>query len=569
MASEAKPAHMASATRQPQVEAASGLPCPYRPFRMGFLRFLARAFALFALLLAILLMALGLLVTAVFARLGDDGVLQESLVPLFLPWPSSFLRMLPALALACAEAALLRVVWRHVRVSPAVLCGVVCAILLVAQLAWVGAVGSQGFGYADTRYLVAGGEAIASGDLAPFREAGLPGFVYENLRWYPFQAGGCYLFSLFFRPGAASPYMAFQVSNAVCNTGTAAALFGICHMLTDDERAQRVVCTLLLVCLPLVFSCTFVYGNAIGLFFSVLASLLLMHALREGAPHRAAAAVGCCAAIVVGRVAKSTVTLFFIPLALVAVMAVLERRSLRAVAGTVALIAVTMLTSSIPVRALEAQAGTDFGRGLPTISWIAMGLDYDGRGMPGWWTAEALITFEDTGGDYDAQSTVAKNRIREDGSHFASNPKDAARFFGMKLATEWANPTYQSIYYSTCSEPAPTGAAGAVVRAAAEYDNPLGWHLDAYQLLVYVGFLLYARELFRARDIGCGELVPVLAILAGAFVYLLWEAKSVYVLPYFMMMVPLAAVGLSGAFERHARRASGKDRGKAQEEAAR
>ena len=55
------------------------------------------------------------------------------------------------------------------------------------------------------------------------------------------------------------------------------------------------------------------------------------------------------------------------------------------------------------------------------------------------------------------------------------------------------------------------------------------------------------RALMKKRDIlSC--ILPLI-ILGGLMYHLLFEAKSQYALPYFIMMLPVAACGLSAFYE--------------------
>ncbi len=74
---------------------------------------------------------------------------------------------------------------------------------------------------------------------------------------------------------------------------------------------------------------------------------------------------------------------------------------------------------------------------------------------------------------------------------FAKHPGYAVRFFAVKLATEWADPTYQSLYYlSMCGN-----AAGVRVNPA-DTSTPLGAAssvlidvLDGYQTVTFAAAL--------------------------------------------------------------------------------
>ena len=71
--------------------------------------------------------------------------------------------------------------------------------------------------------------------------------------------------------------------------------------------------------------------------------------------------------------------------------------------------------------------------------------------------------------------------------------------------------------------------------------------MNQHQQIVFCGVLLCVLALFKRRDIlSC--LLP-LVILGGLMYHLLFEAKSQYALPYFILMLPLAAAGFAAMFE--------------------
>ena len=60
--------------------------------------------------------------------------------------------------------------------------------------------------------------------------------------------------------------------------------------------------------------------------------------------------------------------------------------------------------------------------------------------------------------------------------------------------------------------------------------------------------LLSLFELWRRRDME-SSLLPLI-ILGGLLYHLLFEAKSQYALPYFVLMIPMAAFGFGWFFYR-------------------
>ena len=72
--------------------------------------------------------------------------------------------------------------------------------------------------------------------------------------------------------------------------------------------------------------------------------------------------------------------------------------------------------------------------------------------------------------------------------------------------------------------------------------------MNQYQQLVFAGTLLGLAALRKKKDVAC--LLLPLVILGGLSYHLLFEAKSQYALPYFVMMVPLAGCGFASFFKR-------------------
>ncbi len=72
--------------------------------------------------------------------------------------------------------------------------------------------------------------------------------------------------------------------------------------------------------------------------------------------------------------------------------------------------------------------------------------------------------------------------------------------------------------------------------------------MNQFQQLIFFGMLLSLFELWRRRDME-SSLLPLI-ILGGLLYHLLFEAKSQYAMPYFVLMIPMAAFGFGWFFYR-------------------
>ena len=73
-------------------------------------------------------------------------------------------------------------------------------------------------------------------------------------------------------------------------------------------------------------------------------------------------------------------------------------------------------------------------------------------------------------------------------------------------------------------------------------------YMNHYQQLIYLGALLGAVLLWKKRRLPNCTLA--LIVLGGLLYHLLFEAKSQYALPYFMLLLPMAGAGLTALFRK-------------------
>ena len=66
--------------------------------------------------------------------------------------------------------------------------------------------------------------------------------------------------------------------------------------------------------------------------------------------------------------------------------------------------------------------------------------------------------------------------------------------------------------------------------------------LNQYQLIIYLGFLLYI-VFSLLKKVPFINYLPLIYVIGGVLFSLLWEASSRYVFPYFVFMIPCAAYG--------------------------
>gem|GEM_PF-1420623 len=510
---------------------------------------------------------------------ADDGNLTQSMS--IRTWLGADTRLDLALGLvgAIAVLALCRLAWSCGRMldGPSATRALVVGTLLF-QLLVILALQAYDTYWGDS-WMVSDfvDKALAGGVTSLFRGPYRTLFYDARLYFscYPFQATFFWLLYGLRLAFGDLAFMAFQVLSALSTSLGVWALMSLVGSLTSSAGARRVAWVLVALCLPMYWLSTFLYGNAMGCGLAL--AFLAMQARAMGGRGRAAAGwcVGSLVPLALALCVKATFVLFAIGAVLAWLVVALCRGRAWGLVGCVAVVACAHALSGLPFSALRAASGGyEFGEPLTTLNHIELGLrmgagefyvSVDGgvyEYAPGGWSNHANAVWQASGENADVQNEVATHELAADVLGFASHPLFAARFFAVKLATEWADPTYQSLYYlSMCGN-----AAGARVNPADESASlgiacaRLTNLLDGYQTVTFaaaLGLLVLACRRWGSGQDGPAPLEvrasrATALLLAAVFFtgfgcYLLWEAKAVYVLPFAIAVIPLASAGLSAA----------------------
>ncbi|MFC0265145.1 hypothetical protein [Alloscardovia macacae] len=557
---------------RPARAAASAAPAPARAASARAARFLASAaYALTGLTLTFLL-TLSLIFTVLFVRAGEAGDRITERVDYNPATPAGFalflaLTAVTAIALLLAIDRLRKVPRRRLLIG-------LLIWVLVAQILWIVAIGLVAYSYPDSRSLMDAAHILVTGDTAKFSPEYCPRggtdpaclarkmpSPYNYFRYYPFQAGPALWYVIIFALFGSYNVVAFQVVSAVAITGLVAVLWRMGAFIGLNQTGFAAFSVLVGTCAPLLLFCAFVYPNAVGFAITMAGAWLIAEGVRGAEGSRSLRHIATLVAgflvCGIGITFKSTFQILLLAVLAALFVAVLATRQYWQFGFGLLGAFGALRLSQLPTVLLEHWVGQRFGRGLPTISWIAIGLgSREGRGE-GWWTGFALRAFNDTQGSYAAQSEISRQFIRERIESFSHAPGEAAGFFTRKLASEWAEPTFMTELYSKhgTSWSGFHGPADFLLTGAGS-GAFLGWQ-DIMQCLVYVfalvgvGALLWSAGSSGVKAHALFTRMFLTASFLGGFLcFIFWEAKGIYTLPFFILLLPLAALGMQVVSQR-------------------
>lgn len=403
----------------------------------------------------------------------------------------------------------------------------------------------------DQASVCAAAEGFRKGDYSLLTQDSYERYLYI----YPHQLGLTALIELIFLLFGNGNYLAFELLNCLGAALCVYSGYRIVKLLTERRRAWIYYLCLAACCFPLLFYTVFVYGEIPSIMLCLLSVwLFLEYWKKERTWYFLGSTLFVCLAVLI----RSNSMIVVVAMLCILAVTALGRRKLRPL--LLALVLVVSMTGSRKVlnTYYENRADLTLNDGAPMILWVAMGLQ-DTAGAPGWSNGYILHAYwGECDFDGEAAAAMGKADIKNSFSRFRAEPAYAGAFFLEKFTSQWND--------STCECFAMTHVNGEARGPIANsmYDGKLHalmtWFMNQYQSLIFGGvFLWLLFGFWRKKDL---ETQILLITIFGGFLFsMMWEAKGRYILPYFVMMVPMAASGLEELAERGKSWLSGQKQG--------
>ena len=371
-------------------------------------------------------------------------------------------------------------------------------------------------------------------------------FVNESFfEWYPFQVGTAYYFMLVFRLFGAPGILPIVLTNAAWLSLCVWCGYWMTGAYCRDPRARGVYLILAALCIQPVLYSPICYGELPSFGCCWLALVCAVKFSRGGGWRWLLLLAG---AAMLGVVVRSTSMITVLAIVLVFAVEFFclrdRRTSLRN--GAALLMVLVIFAAGVKIgdvlsRYMEFRYGVELKDGMPKSSWLVMGVKESGLG-PGWFGGWRNWVYEASHGDMELADVKSKIELKNQFRMFAEDPAYAAEFFGNKMASQWSDPTFQCLANYYKEESAKSGLVTALYEG--ELHQTAIAVMDRYQSVVYLAALAGALALYRKKDEGIACTLPLVVFLGGFLFYFFWEAKGRYCLPFFMMLLPVAAEGV-------------------------
>ena len=248
----------------------------------------------------------------------------------------------------------------------------------------------------------------------------------------------------------------------------------------------------------------------------------------------------------IATLARRNTLIVLIAVGIYSLLLCLKKRKLQYIlTGIVVILSATVALKAVDVM-YEYRSGYPSGIGIPSILYVAMGLQ-ETEGRAGVYNRYHQALFAENDFQQEPAAQQGKEYIRERLAQFAKDPAMARDFFKSKLEGQWIEPMYAALETTEDFEdekPLPAFLADLYYGQARQKI----WNLsNYYQSMLYLAGVMSLVALglmwWKKKDIPTSLWLPWIAIFGGFLFSILWEAKSRYVFPYCVFMIMYLPLG--------------------------
>lgn len=362
--------------------------------------------------------------------------------------------------------------------------------------------------------------------------AGVP--LKQYLEAYPQQLSLSFVYSMFFRIIHFDVMEVLRILNLVGNILIVLAIYKIGSHLSKTYKTNKVLLlTLIVTFISLPLLSTFIYGDIPSLSLCLFSVYFMM---KYTETKKIVYPIFASIFTMLAYLMRMNSLIFIIATVMYLLFNLIKdfrKKEIKEKILNTAIIIMYIFISIFPSTLVKnyyvEKYNLDKNKVYPNESYLLMAMEEAPRGN-GWYnepTAEAAIRNPE--GIRSEYVERIKNRL----GYFLQNPGYAFNFYTMKITSMWTENTYSAIRNNTSTENDPLE----------KYVEPLTFYQKALLILTCVCSLIV---LIQNRKNISMEIIFLITIFIGGFAFhILWEAKSRYIIPYIVVLIPVAAISIN------------------------
>lgn len=416
------------------------------------------------------------------------------------------------------------------KVPPVVWTIIFCILAYAISAYWV--ISAQAVPQADQLTVYKNARDINNGTIEPM--------TYDSyLVFFPYQLGFVSFLRILITIFGEENFIAYQLVLALNAPIIVAAGAGIISHITPEKyagKARFLYGFLMLCCVPLHMYTTFIYGDLPFAAMSLVCIWLMFMCIEKKNPVWF---ILLFLASGVNYLLKTNALIVIAAMAVYLLIALfVKEKRIRAVISLLVIITGALFADKLNQKVYADMMPAEYDS-LPMIATVVMGM-HDDYSNAGWCNFYHQNVFSDC--DFDAEATKLQCMadFKAIAGYWVHNPLYTVDFFYRKINLQWNTPLYQALVMNSTHIPEKQNALGHAVYEKQQVHLKLQLFMKFYQLSMY-GYVALALWLTRKKKFELKHYVPLIAVFGSFLFSLMWESKTRYQMPAFIMLVVAAA----------------------------
>ena len=370
---------------------------------------------------------------------------------------------------------------------------------------------------------------LAQGDIESIRTSGY-------IEKYPNQIGTILVFTTIYKIFGTTNFRVIQYINVLANIMTIVFLYFIAKKLQKKYPISLTACWVIsLTFIPLILLTTYVYGDYIGLAFSVMGLYFIISYQQKKKIWKLLLSAICMA---LAYFTKMNYIIVVIAILLYLGFYLLLEKEKKEIAKSIGTIVLFACIAVLPFQLVKTYCLQKFAydpnQAIPTSVWVYIGMNESYKAN-GWYSDVANEAWDDTPLAHETYPQKIKTRIKE----LLQAPKYTYQFYKDKTISGWMDPYFESIWYNVVGDD-----KDQVMKEIMEGKNYQRG--ETYQkaiiILLYGGAFLAVVK--NRKNLSNELLLLMMIFIGGVLFHTIWEMKSRYTLPYVIMLIPVSSIGI-------------------------
>lgn len=361
--------------------------------------------------------------------------------------------------------------------------------------------------------------------------------ILKYLEIYPQQLTLAFLWNIIFKITHNIDYQTIQYINAISNGITLIMIYKITNLIGNEYKVNKkysIIIYMGFLTLPLLS--TFVYGDELGLALAMSSIYFIMKYTNSNKTYLALISSILMA---IGCMARMNNMIMIIAITIYLVLDLFKeqfemKRFILKLLIIFAFIIISILPSQIIKSTLIKKYELNKENKFPAIGYVYMGM-VEGTRNNGWYNDESV---------YIALSSKENmySSLKERTIELYSKPSKVIYFYTRKITSMWAENTYASLWYNQSfnSSAKKTEVEELKDKKILKYELILKIWQKAIIINIFLSTLIVLIQ--NRKKINNEVLLLLLVFMGGFLFHIMWEAKSRYIIPYIVALIPITSI---------------------------